>query len=167
VSPTGWLRFGPKSFARSGVAAIIVAVGLVACSSPSQKSCGGLQSCQAAAARRFGHALLAPPAATFVQGAADRGVMGLEFNDRETGRVFSEFAGRPGSKQARCPGQIIVTSTRRSFCFGRNKSSSVAQFVSGGLLYTVALAAPSGSGQSTAPSAADQDAMTHIVAELV
>ena len=138
--------------------------GTVACASPTgPKSCGTLAACQADATRRFGHPLLVPVGDTYVQGALDRGVVGLEFRDPSAG-PFSVFAGKPGSNHASCPGQVLQAPAARTFCGGRTIDALRAQFVSGQLLYTVDVPAPRSSASSLSP--ADEALLERVVGAL-
>ncbi len=144
--------------------AAMVTVSVAACSSSGPKSCGSLASCQAAAVKRFGHQVLTPADAIYVYGAFDRGVIGLEFRDTASAQTFSVFAGRPGSKQVSCPGQVVQVSGGRSVCAGRTTTSVRAQFVSGNLLYTVDIPTATANKTITSLSGNEQAFVTRLLA---
>jgi len=139
----------------------LTVAGLTGCASLSTtEHCSTVRACSTAGFGKFGQAILTPRGATFVTGSINNGVLEIDFRDRESGRAYKEFVGRPKGTKAACPGTVVTLSSARRFCYGSTTTGLLAQFTSGKLLYTVSFTVP------PSDAASDQAAVSRIVSSL-
>jgi hypothetical protein len=142
------------------LAAVVVITATAGCTSLSTTTrCSTITACRSAGSKHLGQGVLMPQGATFLQGAVKGGVLGVEFRDPQTGRMYTMFVGHPGAKPA-CPGTVVVLSPTKQFCYGRTTTALMAQFTSARLLYTLSVSV------AATTAASDQELVTRLVSTL-